>query len=658
MPEPRPPRSNSQSVAASSAWSMEKNSKTPAAPKLRDSCHNCAASKQRCSKEKPACVRCLKRGKTCEYQQSKRAGRARADTRGGRPQDSNSRQGKDANFIAVSFVSNHPSPAVPAPTSTETPVGGTAPLDVASPASRTGDMIYAAGWVPTPTSPDAVPTSISSDTTGAEMNHLCFPSHDMQDMFGRSSETASVGGEAITDSTGDDDPWSIASIGDFTGAGRLDPDLYSSIFMAPFSDVGSPVVDMNDVAKTSISHQPFSLSLFPPQPQHQLQPQQTPPPAPPPPPSRTASSGTGSSANLTRAGSLSSMSLLPGTDGGSGTSSSTSSSSVDPTRTGSSSLVSVFPGTDCTNRSVSSQQRSCSCLTRAIALLQQQLARSSTNCAGVCSSSSSSSSSINAAASATTQSISSGSASPSSLHPQPQPELRPAPPTAPTVSTVLVQNERTIEAVSGILQCRACGHDRYLLTTLALVIFKLLGWYAAAARNAQQREAEAGTGIGAGEGEGDHHHHYQMECVLALGDSGFGFGEGLAMDGAGIQRLEFEEEEDPGRMVPQLVLSKLYRVKRLVNDLSERLRTSPGRGSSVGSGSSSSSSSSSTVHSLASAGGRSVSPGGFGMATSSTLDDGLVNASLSTALLNQIELDLRRRLRALSTEVIDMLRRG
>ncbi|KAL2194799.1 hypothetical protein P885DRAFT_80108 [Corynascus similis CBS 632.67] len=653
MPEPRSPRSRSQPVASSSAWSMEKNSRTPAAPKLRDSCHNCAASKQRCTKEKPSCVRCLKRGKTCEYQQSKRAGRARAETRGGRPQDSGSRQGKEANFIAVSFVSNHASPAVPAPISTETSVAGTAPLDVASPASRTGDIIHAPGWVPTP-SPDAVPTSISSDATGAEMNPLCFPSHDMQDMFSRSSETASVGGDAITDSTGDDDPWSIGSIGDFTGAGRLDPDLYSSIFLAPFSEVGSPVVDMDDVSKTSISHQPFSLSLFPPQPQHQLQPQQTPPPAPPPPPSRTASSATGSSANLTRAGSLSSMSLLPGTDGGSAT----ISNSVDPTRAGSSSSVSMIPGADCTNGSVSSQQGSCSCLTHATALLQEQLARSNTNCAGSCcssSSSNSSSSSIN-----TTQPISSGSANPSSLYPQPQSELRPAqpaPPTAPTVSTVLVQNERTVEAVSGILQCRACGHDRYLLATLALVIFKLLGWYAAAARNAQQRETEVGTGIGLGEGEGNHHHHHQIECVLPSGDSGFGFGEGLAMDGAGIQRLEFEEEEDPGRMVPQLVLSKLYRVKRLVNDLSERLRTPPGRGAPVWSGVSSSSSSS-TVHSFASAGGRSVSPGGFGMATPSTLDDGFVNASLSTALLNQIELDLRRRLRALSTEVIDMLRRG
>ncbi|KAL2018466.1 hypothetical protein VTK56DRAFT_822 [Thermocarpiscus australiensis] len=650
MPELRPPRSNSQPLTGSSVWSVAKNPKTPATPKLRDSCHNCAASKQRCSKEKPTCARCLKHGRICEYQQSKRAGRARADTRAGRPQDPGTRQSGDASFVAVSFASGHPSPAAPAPTSTETPVGGTAPLAVTSPAPQTGDIIHPAGWVPTPSPPDALPTSISSGTTAAEMNPLYFPSHDMQDMFGGSSESVSVGGEAITDSAGDDDPWSVASIGVLTaGGGRLDPDLYSSVFMAPFSEAGSPIADLDDAAKVSISHQPFSLPLFPPQPQLQLQPQ---PPPPPPPP--TASSGIGSSADLTTSGSLSSTSLFPGTDGGSGIS-----SSGDPTRTGSSSSPSIPPGADGTSSSISSRQGSCSCLAHAITLLQQQLARSSTNCAGICYSSSS----ITPAATATTKATtSSGPASPSPSRPQPQSQPRPAPTTVPSVPTVLVENERAVEAACGILQCQACAHDRYLLATLALVIFKLLGWYAAAARHARQGGPGPGAGAGAGEGagEGDHPHHHQVECVLPLSDGGgFGFADGLAMDGgAGIRRLGFEEEEDPGRMVPQLVLSKLYRVKRLVNDLSERLRTPPGGGPSVGSSSSSSSSSAAAHHSLASAGGRSVSPGGFGMATSSTTDDGLVSASLSTALLNQIELDLRRRLRALSTEVIDMLRRG
>lgn len=44
-------------------------------PKLRETCHACACSKLRCSKEKPACSRCAKRGFTCTYVTAKRSGR-------------------------------------------------------------------------------------------------------------------------------------------------------------------------------------------------------------------------------------------------------------------------------------------------------------------------------------------------------------------------------------------------------------------------------------------------------------------------------------------------------------------------------------------------------------------------------------------------------
>lgn len=44
-------------------------------PKLRDSCQACAASKLKCSKEKPSCARCVKRSRNCEYLATRRAGR-------------------------------------------------------------------------------------------------------------------------------------------------------------------------------------------------------------------------------------------------------------------------------------------------------------------------------------------------------------------------------------------------------------------------------------------------------------------------------------------------------------------------------------------------------------------------------------------------------
>ncbi|KAG6027022.1 hypothetical protein E4U41_001082 [Claviceps citrina] len=49
--------------------------------KLRETCHACALSKVRCSKEKPSCSRCAKRGVACEYIVTKRPGRKRDPTK-------------------------------------------------------------------------------------------------------------------------------------------------------------------------------------------------------------------------------------------------------------------------------------------------------------------------------------------------------------------------------------------------------------------------------------------------------------------------------------------------------------------------------------------------------------------------------------------------
>jgi Fungal Zn(2)-Cys(6) binuclear cluster domain len=44
-------------------------------PKLRISCNNCSTSKIKCSKEKPECFRCVKKGISCQYHITKRSGR-------------------------------------------------------------------------------------------------------------------------------------------------------------------------------------------------------------------------------------------------------------------------------------------------------------------------------------------------------------------------------------------------------------------------------------------------------------------------------------------------------------------------------------------------------------------------------------------------------
>lgn len=47
----------------------------PTGVKLRDSCHLCAASKVKCSKDKPVCARCAERGTRCQYLITQRTGR-------------------------------------------------------------------------------------------------------------------------------------------------------------------------------------------------------------------------------------------------------------------------------------------------------------------------------------------------------------------------------------------------------------------------------------------------------------------------------------------------------------------------------------------------------------------------------------------------------
>lgn len=64
----RPSNSRKTSVSACSS--------APPYVKLKDSCVKCAASKIKCTKEKPSCHRCFKKGLSCEYDVSRRSGRS------------------------------------------------------------------------------------------------------------------------------------------------------------------------------------------------------------------------------------------------------------------------------------------------------------------------------------------------------------------------------------------------------------------------------------------------------------------------------------------------------------------------------------------------------------------------------------------------------
>jgi hypothetical protein len=169
---------------------------------------------------------------------------------------------------------------------------------------------------------------------------------------------------------------------------------------------------------------------------------------------------------------------------------------------------------------------------------------------------------------------------------------------------VIAENEQTIEAISSMLQC-PCSQDGYLLTIMSLIVFKALGWYAAAARETPEALV---TDDGQSSSKSPPGHHGHPSCHSE-------------------QVLQFPvvvgsyhiDGEDQGRMAAQLVLSELYRVQRLVNQLSKRLKAADGQ--DIGC-------------------------------------DGDNTSPFSATMLNQLEADLRKRLRALSLEIVEMLRRG
>nr|POE70861.1 monodictyphenone cluster transcription factor [Quercus suber] len=119
---------------------------------------------------------------------------------------------------------------------------------------------------------------------------------------------------------------------------------------------------------------------------------------------------------------------------------------------------------------------------------------------------------------------------------------------APSFENVMLQNEESIDAIKDILDC-SCSKDGSLLFTLSLVVFKILGWYAAAALavpiDGQIVEGEVS----------DSPRHSRL--VVRLQPTSM---LGYDVDG-----------ENQKRIICQFVLSKLHSVQRIVNMLSQRL---------------------------------------------------------------------------------------
>ncbi|KAK1763352.1 aflatoxin regulatory protein-domain-containing protein [Phialemonium atrogriseum] len=187
--------------------------------------------------------------------------------------------------------------------------------------------------------------------------------------------------------------------------------------------------------------------------------------------------------------------------------------------------------------------------------------------------------------------------------------------TPPTIQTVIAKNRGTIEAIGSMLQC-SCSHDGFLLSLMALIVFKVLRWYAAA----------AGKGRGAGLTNSSSSSSSSSSSVVDGGSGRHLCHLEQVLHAPAVVGSYCLEGEDSAHMAAQLVLSELHRVQRLVNQLSARLKECMDGEAAGGADEE---------------GGRGGEPG----------------SAFSAVILDHFGMDLRKQLRALSLEIVDGLRK-
>ncbi|KIA75630.1 transcription factor AflR [Aspergillus ustus] len=200
-----------------------------------------------------------------------------------------------------------------------------------------------------------------------------------------------------------------------------------------------------------------------------------------------------------------------------------------------------------------------------------------------------------------------------------------------TIESVIEDNKQILDTVQTVLECR-CADDEYVATLVSLIVFKVMGWYVAVARD---RSADPA----------------RDECFGSMST------ESSALHSRRPSVSSFEEQvlhlptvvgsycvdgHHQSRMAAQLVLSELYRVQRLVTLVGRRLEMIRHRSLGHDSSGSTSSASSSVPDSSA----------------APLLLAGTPTPPLSSSTLAHLEEDLRKRLRAVSSETIDILRRA
>ena len=172
----------------------------------------------------------------------------------------------------------------------------------------------------------------------------------------------------------------------------------------------------------------------------------------------------------------------------------------------------------------------------------------------------------------------------------------------PTLRRVIAENERMVEAIDNILQCRQCSGNGYVLVLLSLVIFKLLDRYATAAAV--------------------HFDSNRISCPKSI-----------LPCRVEVSARDLNPDES-ARVVAKMVLSELHHVQRLLKKLSARLKMH---------------------YAKSKVGGTSI--GDF-ISTFDVLCGGESSSFFSTAVLEQIEADIQSHLRKVSCRLVDMLLNG
>lgn len=125
--------------------------------------------------------------------------------------------------------------------------------------------------------------------------------------------------------------------------------------------------------------------------------------------------------------------------------------------------------------------------------------------------------------------------------------------TLPSFDSVIARNDDALAAVSKAITCR-CPHDSALLGLLPIIVFKALGWYAAAA-SAMPMNTNAAVNPHA----------------LSLT-----FTQLVQLPTGNVVRGDFPGET-PEQVASELILSKISSVKRIINQLCTHLQTAAAR---------------------------------------------------------------------------------